>query len=289
MLKLFIDSDIDISLEEAKSLGVEMISMPYYIGEEAHYPYVDSETIDFKGFYDTLRKGIIPTTTALSPVDYMNYFEPHFKNGDDILYIHFSEAMSGTFNAMHIALTELQEKYPERKFYKVDTKAITVLGYAIAKEAIKLYQAGKSAEEIVSYVEELRDHYTVYFYSDDLKFFAKSGRVSGFAAFMGGLIGLHPIIYIGGDGKMKSVSKARGKKNALRKLVEYMEELGEDVLNYPIYLAHSDADEILDDLEKMVREVVGNDVKLQRVMVNPTAGSHCGPNNVGLCFHCTKR
>ena len=263
--------------------------MPYFINETGYYPYVDSEEVDFKAFYDVLRKGIIPTTSALSPMEYMNYFEPHFANGDDILYVHFSEAMSGTFNAMHIALEELKEKYPERKFYKVDTKAITVLGYAIAKEAIRLYKEGKTAEEIVAHIEDFRDHYTVYFYADDLKFFAKSGRVSGFAAFMDGLIGLHPIIYIGDDGKMKSISKARGKKNTLRKIVEYMKELGDDVTSYPIYLAHTDAIETVNELEKLIKEEFGENLNIQRVWANPTAGAHCGPDNVGLCFHAKHR
>ena len=289
MLKFFIDSDCDFTLKETKELGVEMISMPYIIGEKTYYPYVDTPEVDFKEFYNILRGGVIPKTCALSPLDYVAYFEPHFANGDDIIYVHFSAAMSGTFNAMHLALEELKEKYPERKFYSVDTKAITCLGYAIAKEGIRLWKEGKSGEEIVKAIEDFRDHYTIYFYSDDLKFFAKSGRVSNFAAFMGGLIGLHPVISICDDGVMRSVAKGRGKRNTLKKLVEYMKEIGDEVEKHPIYLAHSDDDGTLDELESILKEELGNDIVLQRIMVNPTAGSHCGPNNVGLCFHSKRR
>ena len=106
---------------------------------------------------------------------------------------------------------------------------------------------------------------------------------------MGGLIGLHPIISICDDGVMRSVSKVRGKKKALKSLVEYMKAIGDEVEKYPIYLAHSDADEILDELEVMLKEELGDNITLQRVMVNPTAGSHCGPDNVGLCFHSKSR
>jgi fatty acid-binding protein DegV len=128
---------------------------------------------------------------------------------------------------------ELKEKYPERKFYKVDTKAITVLGYAVAKEAIRLYQEGKTAEEMIAHLEDFRDHYTVYFYADDLKFFAKSGRVSNFAAFMGGLIGLHPIIYMGDDGKYSMYIDAvnhKFAKNSTSKERSIIDENNNDIL-----------------------------------------------------------
>ena len=113
MLVLFTDSDCDITPEVAQKYGYQLISMPYTVDGKEIYPYIDFEEFNSKEYYDELRKGILPTTSAISPVKYMEYFEPHFAAGNDILYVHFSKAMSGTFNALNLALVELKEKYPE--------------------------------------------------------------------------------------------------------------------------------------------------------------------------------
>ena len=182
MLVFFTDTDCDITPKIAEEYGFKLISMPYLINEKETKPYEDFEKFDSKTFYDSLRNGILPKTCAISPAKYIEYFEPHFKEGNDILYVHFSKAMSGTFNSMNIALEELQEKYPERKFYTIDTKAITALSYLIIKEIGKLYKEGKTIEELLSWAKENVDKYAIYFYADDLKFFKLSGRVSNFSA-----------------------------------------------------------------------------------------------------------
>ena len=93
MLVLFTDSDCDITPDIAKYYGFELISMPYTINEKEIYPYVDFEEFKVKEYYDQLRKGTLPTTSALSALKYIEYFEPHFAAGNDILYVHFSKAM----------------------------------------------------------------------------------------------------------------------------------------------------------------------------------------------------
>ena len=147
MLVFFTDTDCDITPDIAKEYGFELISMPYFVNEKEINPYVDWQDFNSKEFYDMLRGGVIPKTSAISPSKYIEYFEPHFKAGNDIIYVHFSKNMSGTFNAMNLALEELYEKYPERKFYSIDTKAITALSYLIIKEIGKLYKEGKTALE----------------------------------------------------------------------------------------------------------------------------------------------
>ena len=109
MLRLFTDTDTDINPERAKELGYEpLISMPYIIDDKVIYPYKDYEKFNIKEFYDLLRNGVIPTTCALSVDEYKYYFEPIFANGDDILYVHFSSAMTATFGFMEEALKELE-------------------------------------------------------------------------------------------------------------------------------------------------------------------------------------
>ena len=289
MLVIFTDTDCDFTPSKASEYGYKLISMPYVINDKVIKPYVDFDKFEAHKFYDTLRKGTLPTTCAINPEEYVQYFEPHFKNGDDILYIHFSAAMSGTFNGMNIAVNELKEKYPERKFYTIDTKGITILSYAIANEIGKMFKNGATLEEVLKWSETEVDHFATYFYADDLTFFRRSGRVSGLAGIMGNLIGIHPIIHMDSDGVMKNVDKGRGMKSTLTKIMDKISEIEDDIKGHKIVIGHTDTQEVVNTIISMLKERFGEDLDIEVIDVNPTAGSHCGPNCVGICFHAKHR
>lgn len=289
MLRLFTDTDTDITPQVAAEYDCFMISMPYSIDGNTVYPYKDFREFDAHAFYDTLRGGVLPNTSAISEQQYTEYFEPVFAAGDDILYIHFSRAMTMTFDNMDKAVAALKEKYPERRFWEIDTKGITILSYIIVRAAGDLLRAGKSAEEVVEWAKTEVDHYAVYFFADDLRFFKHSGRVSGLAAFMGTLVGVRPIIYMNEEGKMVSVGKERGRARAVERLVKYVEELGDDVKNHRIVIGNADARELADEVAALLKQKFGDDLNIEFVEVNPTAGSHCGPDTVGVTFHAIHR
>ena len=289
MYTLFTDTDCDITPEIAARYGYKLISMPYTIEGQQVFPYVDFDKFEYHEFYDRLRKGVIPTTSDLSPVEYVNYFEPEFKAGRDILYVHFSAAMTATFNSMRLALEELAEKYPERKLYQIDTKGITLGSYSICLSIGELYKNGASVEEIQAWADKEIDKTAFYFYADDLKFFGKSGRVSGFAAFFGNIIGLKPIIFIDTDGKMKTKDKCRGRKQALQTLLQYVIDLEDNIKEHRVVIAHTDALSIAEEFGKMMKDYFGQDLEIEYEVVNPTAGSHCGPNAMGVTFHAKHR
>lgn len=285
MYTLFTDTDTDINKVEAKYYGYKLISMPYILNEKEIKPYEDFEEFDYKVFYDTLRKGALPKTCAISPETYREYFEPEFEKGNDILYVHFSKAMSGTFNAMNIAVEELKEKYPERKFYTIDTKGITILSYNIVKCIGELYREGKTIEEILEWAEKEVDHFATYFFADNLKFFKRSGRVTNVSATMGDIIGIKPIIYMNPEGQMTNIGKVRGRRAALNKLVQYVEELNVDIYDHSIVIGHTDALNLAKELGNELIEKYGANLNIEYVVVNPTAGSHCGPDTIGVCFY----
>lgn len=289
MLVLYTDTDTDLTPEEAKKYGYKMISMPYIVNNKEIKPYVDFEKFDSKAFYNSLRNGLLPTTCALNSEEYKEYFEKEFKQGNDILYVHFSKAMTCTFDSMNLALEELKEIYPDRKVYTIDTKAITICSLNIVKEIGDMYLEGKSVEEILTWAATEVDHFAQYFYADNLKFFKRSGRVSNIAGIMGDLIGIKPIIHMSQDGKMVNVAKVKGRLKALQSLVKYMEELGEDINKHRIIIGHTDSEEIAKLLEEMIRDKFGNNLNIEYAVVNPTAGSHCGPDGVGVSFHCKHR
>ena len=289
MLRLFTDTDTDITPAVAAEYGYRLISMPYSVDAKTVYPYVDFDEFESQKFYDLLRSGVLPTTSAISKERYIDYFEPEFAAGNDILYVHFSRAMTATFNAMDEAVAELKAKYPGRNFYEIDTKGITTISYTIVREVGDLLKAGKSLEEVLAWAETEVDKFAMYFFADDLKFFRRSGRVSGLAATMGTLIGIRPIIFMNQEGKMVSCGKEKGRVKAMERLVQQVADLGEDFKSHRFVIGHTDAPELAQEVGKMIRERFGDDFPIEYVVTNPTAGSHAGPNGVSVCFHANHR
>ncbi len=289
MLTLFTDTDTDITPEVAKEYGYHLISMPYSIDAKTVWPYEDYDVFDSHAFYQSLRDGVLPTTGGISAERYLNYFRPEFEQGNDILYVHFSAAMTVTFRAMDEAVAQLLQEFPERKFYAIDTKGITIVSYNLVRTIGDLYRQGKTAEELVEWAKTEVDHYAQYFFADDLKFFKRSGRVSGISATMGTLLGIRPIICMNDEGKMVSIGKERGRANAMNRLVNTVAELGDDIKHHRFIVGHTDAPELAAEMVDMLHERFGSDLEIETVVTNPTAGSHCGPNGVGVCFHATRR
>ena len=289
MLTLFTDTDTDFTPEIAKEYGYKLISMPYSIDTKTFWPYEDSETIDLHAFYDGLRNGVLPTTGGISAERYKNYFRPEFEKGNDILYVHFSAAMTITFRAMDEAVEELMKEFPERRFYHIDTKGITIVSYNIVREIGDMIKAGRTVDEVLAWADREVLHFAQYFFADDLKFFKRSGRVSGIAATMGTLVGIRPIICMNDEGKMVSIGKERGRANAMDRLVKVVEELGDDIKNHHFIVGHTDAPELAAELVNTLHQRFGDDLCIETVVTNPTAGSHCGPNGVGVSFHAKSR
>ena len=289
MLILFTDTDTDMTPKMAKEYGYKLISMPYSIDGKETKPYEDFEEFDSHAFYEMLRSGVIPNTSALNAEAYRGYFEPYFKNGDDILYVHFSSAMSASFGAMKEAVDDMLKQYPDRKFYEIDTKGISILALNIVMEVGDMIKAGKTAEEVVEWAKTEVDHFAVYFFADDLKFFKHSGRVSGLAGTMGTLLGIRPIIHVNAEGKMINIGKEKGRTKAIEKLLDYVEELGDHIGEHRIFVANADATEISEQIIARIKERFGADLKVEMIEVNPTIGSHCGPNATGVCFHSIHR
>ena len=282
------DSDSDLPFHLKEQYNIPVVYMPYALDGKEYFDDL-GQMLDHKSYYDMMRNGAAPVTSALNEASYIEYFEPEFQKGNDICYVHFSAKMTATFGFMNMALVELRKKYPERKFYEIDTKGITLPSLNIALAIGDLILAGKTVDEIMAWADVEVDKFATYFYANDLKFFRKSGRVGGLAAIFGGAIGIRPIITMSSEGKMESIGKEIGKEKALNRLVSYVEELGENIKDYRILIGHCDA---MDDVIKLKERLEAKFGKLDNIEihpVNPTAGSHCGPSTIGVSFHAKHR
>lgn len=283
MYQLFCDSNCELWHTTVKELGLNLIKMPYILDDEEYF-YDMGETHDFKAFFDKMRDGATPKTSALNEYAYTEYFEPILARGEDVYYITFSHQMSGTFNAMKNVIAQLKEKYPEREIRFKDSKLISLgSGFITYYGALK-YKDGATMDELDAYLDDLIAHTATYFVVDDLTYLHRGGRVSGVSKVFGNLLGIKPILYFNEEGKILNINKAKGMRKALSALLGYMKEKGSELDKYKVYVMQADCEEVANSFADNIRAQFGDlDITVQPI--GPVIGAHCGPGTVGLIFH----
>ena len=282
MYQLFCDSNSEIPYWFAKENNLGVVRMPYVICDEEHY-YDLGENTDFVDFYNKERAGNMPTTAALNCQNYIDIYEPVLAAGQDILMISFSSALSGTHQMLEQARQELLAKYPERTFNVVNTLSISMGAGLIVYYATKMWRDGASQEEIIKWVEDNRFRVHHWFSVDDLYHLKRGGRLSGAAAFMGTVLELKPILTVNQEGKLIVTEKAKGRKRALKTLLDKMAQYIENPEEQLIVVLHADAPQDAKYLEDAIRAQY-NPKELWVNYVGPVIGTHCGPGTIAVLF-----
>ncbi len=280
MSKFFCDSNCELWFDKVESLGINYISMPYTVGDNEYY-YDLGKNTDNRKFFEDMRKGAVPKTSALNMQNYIDYFEPVLKQGEDIIYVTFSHKMSATFESMAKAIEQLKQTYPERTVSVVDTKHISMAAGIVVYYAAKLHNEGASDAEVVKFVESFRERVKCYFTVSNLVYLKRGGRLSSFKAFVGTLFDIKPIIS-NIDGKLENIEKSKGRKKSLKDLTGYLEKDKVD-LSYPIVIMNADCDPDSDYTVSAIREKYP-DAEIWEQLVGPVIGSHCGPDTIGMIF-----
>ncbi len=286
MSVLLCDSNCELWYTRVKELGLDYISMPYCYGG-GEYGYDLGENTDFKKFYDAVRGGTVPKTMALNPENYKEILTPYFKAGEDVLYISFSHAMSGTFAQLDAALKELKKEFPERKCTVFNTNSIC-LGAGIQVEtAAELKQKGASDEEIIAFLKEFTNRVAVYFVVDDLMHLKRGGRLSAGAAVAGTLLSIKPMLTVNEEGGLNVIEKVTGRKKAVRALADKVIK-GLTGTEYSVYILDADCKEDGDKLAELIK-AERSDAKIVRQTIGPVIGTHCGPGTLGVIFIADER
>lgn len=245
------------------------------------------ESMDILEFYKKMQEGADTKTSQINAEEFIEYFESFLKEGKDILHFTLSSGISGVLNSAIIARNMLLEKYPERKIEIVDTLAASS-GYGLLMDKMAdLRDEGKSLEEIHAFVEAKKKELNHWFFSTDLTFFIKGGRVSKTAGFVGGLLSICPLLNIDGEGKLIPKEKIRTKKKVINEIVRKMEAFAENGHDYSekCFISHSacieDAQAVAALVEKKFPKLNGK-VEIQNI--GTTIGSHTGPGTVALFF-----
>lgn len=275
------DSDSDLPYDLKVKYDIPVVYMPYAVdGKE----YLDDlgQSLDHKAYFEAMRNGSTPVTSALNKATYLDYFEPVLKE-KDLLFVAFSSKMSMTLREVYAAREELLAKYPERKFVVVDTLSISCPMTLLVLKAHEMYRNGAPIEEVAAWIEQNRTRAHGIFTVDDLKYLRRGGRISPAAATLGTMLDLKPIIMEDREGKLSSIAKVRGRKKAFNFIVDKTVALMQDPTESICFVIHADVPDEAQRLKEVLQEKIpGLQIRIDNI--GPVIGAHCGPGTLAVCF-----
>lgn len=279
-------SPADLSKEHFEAIGVKYVCFHYRL-DGVEYPDDLGQTIPFDEFYSRMAKGSDTSTSQVSISEYVEFFTPFLEQGQDIVHVTLSSGISGTINSAQNAAMILRERYPERKIFVIDSLGASS-GYGLLMDtAAAKRDEGLSAEELAAWIEENRLKLHHWFFSTDLTFYVKGGRISKTAAVFGGLLDICPLLNMDNLGRLIPRYKIRTKKKVIRECVKKMEEHARDGHDYngKCFISMSacmpEARAVADLVEEKFPKLDG------KVLINSIGnliGSHTGPGTVALFF-----
>ncbi|MDD3129042.1 MAG: DegV family protein [Candidatus Izemoplasmatales bacterium] len=283
--KLVTDSCIDLPASLANELELVVMPMKVTVKGKEYYNYLDNREISPREFYDLLREQNTAITSQLNPFDFEEVFTPYLQKGMDILYLSFSSALSGTFNSSVIAQKELQEKFPDRKIYVVDTLSASMgMGLLVTLAARKKLE-GKTIEEVKLYVEETRLNISHLFTVSDLGHLRRGGRLSASSLILGNLLNIKPLLHVNTSGELKVYGKARGRFKSLNNLINRMSETFDKENNSIIYISHGDCIDDAIYVKNTIKEKLNlTDVDFLINPIGPVIGAHSGVNTLAIFY-----
>ena len=279
-------STADLSKEHFEKIDVHYCCFHY---EMDGVQYLDDlgQSMDFDVFYQRMTDGAMTKTSQINADEYEEYFTQFLSQGKDIIHLTLSSGISGTFNSANLAKALLEDKYPDRKIYVIDSLAASS-GYGLlVDEAADMRDRGCTMEEIEQWLLDNRQKVHHQFFSTDLKYFRRSGRVSGATATIGSILNICPIMRLDDTGHIIAYDKARGKKRAIQRTIQEMEKHAENGLQYSgkCWICHSNCLADAQETKEVIRQKFPNISEDIRICdIGTIIASHCGPGTVAVFF-----
>ncbi|MBR4691824.1 MAG: DegV family protein [Oscillospiraceae bacterium] len=279
-------STADLTKEHFDERGIHYICFHYWLDGVEH-PDDLGQTIPFPEFYRAMAEGADTKTSQINITEYLEYFEQFLSRGLDVLHVTLSSGISGTYNSAADAARICRERHPERKIHIVDSLGASS-GYGLLMDALAdRRDEGMDIDALRDWAEKNRLRLNHWFFSTDLSYYVKGGRISKAAGLFGGILGICPLLDMDGQGRLIPRLKIPGKKRVIREIVKKMEECAEGGLRYggKCYISQS---ECMEDARAVAELIESRFKKLSgRVEINYVGnliGSHTGPGTVALFF-----
>lgn len=279
-------STADLSVEYFKERDIHYICFSFELGGQS-YPDDMGASIPHSERYKRMLAGEEGKTSQIGVGEYTEYFESFLKEGKDVLHLTLSSGISGTLNSALIAKNDLSEKYPDRKLIVIDSLAASS-GYGLLMDILADQRdAGKSIDEVADFAMNHRLNINHWFFSSDLTFFIKGGRVSKAAGLIGTVLGICPLLNVDYQGKLIPREKVKSKKKVIKRIVEKMLENADNGAAYDgkCFISQSecmgDAKAVASLIEEKIPAMKG---KIRIFDIGAVIGTHTGPGTVALFF-----
>ncbi|MCQ2416213.1 MAG: DegV family protein [Oscillospiraceae bacterium] len=237
-----------------------------------------------KKSFANMRKGLIFSTSMINVCDYADFFRDLIKKHEKILFLDMSREMSSSYQASIQAAEMIQNEYPDRKLYIMDTRCVSGGLGILVRELVKRRNAGMSFDNLIAWGEASKLKIMHRFTVDDLKYLKRSGRVSNASAMLGSMFGIKPVLYVSDEGKLVMNAKARGRKAALKELVDGVKRDLQDPDGQTFVILHADC---WDDAQWVRSEIMMAFPTLEDVVVSSIGvviGTHCGPGLLAVFY-----
>lgn len=284
-------STADLSKEHFEKIDVHYCCFHYEM-DGVQYSDDLGQSMDFDVFYQRMTDGAMTKTSQINADEYEEYFAQFLSQGKDIIHLTLSSGISGTFNSANLAKALLEDKYPDRKIYVIDSLAASS-GYGLLVDHLAgMRDSGATIDELAAWVEEHKLNLNHWFFSSDLTFFIRGGRISKAAGAVGTVLNICPLMNVDFEGRLIPRYKIRTKKKVIQAIVDKMAEQAEGGTDYSgkCFISHSACEEDAKAVAALVEERFPN--LNGRVLINSigtTIGSHTGPGTVALFFWGQKR
>ena len=283
---IFTDSACDLSEETLREWGVKYIELTYTFSDSprqwGNYEMASPD------FYQKMREGGVAKTSAININGFIEAFEPIVADGVDILYLGFSGGLSSTVRSAAMAANQLSEKYPERRITVIDTLAASAGQGLLVHLAVEAKRGGADMDAVASVVRENILKLAHWFTVDDLVYLKRGGRVSAVSAFVGGMLGIKPVLHVDNDGHLIAMEKVRGRRTSLKMMLQKYTETAETPSSGVVYISHGDCIEDAIALAGMLKEAHGVDVSLI-TEIGSVIGAHSGPGTLALFYIAKER
>ncbi|MDN5351251.1 MAG: fatty acid kinase fatty acid binding subunit [Clostridiales bacterium] len=280
MIKMIVDSTCDLPESYLRAHDVDVIPLRVLLdGKE----YLDKTEIQIEDIYEAMRSDIMPITSQPKLQDIYALFRGYCQKGQDFIYLSFSSALSGTYQTAMMVLTELREQFPKVNMQVVDSCGGSTATGLVLMESIPYCESEQfSFPEVVGRINQMVSGIEHIFTLSSLSWLVKGGRIGKAKAFIGTALKINPILHVSA-GRIEVLENVRGRKRALSRVVELMEERGDDLTHQVIGISHADDPSAAEALMSLIKNRVG-DCQFCVNKIGGVLASHLGIGGVGVFF-----
>ncbi|MBO7728092.1 MAG: DegV family protein [Oscillospiraceae bacterium] len=269
---------------------IPFISYSYTVKDKLYEDDCREETRD--AVYVGMRQGDLLKTSMINEFVYYDFFKELMDTGKDVIFLDMSQKMSVSFVNANKAAEKIRMDYPDQKLYVMDTLCISGGLGLLVEHMVERMEKGMSYDEVIAWGEENKLKIAHRFTVDDLKYLKAGGRVSNAAALVGSMLNIKPVLYVPDGGTLDVVKKARGRKAALKAILDsVLHDLSQvpDPTGLRIHILQADCRADAETVRDGILAVYPQVGEITITSLGVVIGAHCGPGLLTVFYLCNGR